>query len=92
MKPYAIIDAYIERLHRMFLSMPTTPPGDPVYDDFFAQVACYQSAETPETYAVLATECQAAATSDDLPAELRSSYMWLGWLALKQVAAVVQRQ
>jgi hypothetical protein len=72
--------------------MPTTPPGDPVYDSFFAQVDRYQSAQTPETYATLATQCQAAAASDELPTELRSSYMWLGWLALKQVAAIAQRQ
>jgi hypothetical protein len=91
-KPYALIDAHIQRLHHIFMTMPTTPPGDAAYDNFFAQVAHYQRATTPETYAMLATRCQAAADSAAIPAELRSSYMWLGWLALKQAAAYVQRQ
>jgi hypothetical protein len=91
-KPLAIIDAHVQRLHQMFMTLPTNPPGIPAYDDFFAHVARYQRARTPDAYAVLATRCQAAADDADLPAELRSSYMWLGWLALKQAAAVVQRQ
>jgi hypothetical protein len=92
MKPSDIIDASVQRLHHMFMTLPTTPPGDPAYDDFFAHVAHYQHATTPGTYAVLATQCQAAADSAEIPAELRSSYMWLGWLALKQAAAIVRRQ
>lgn len=92
MNPNALINGYVQRLHQMFMTMPTTPPGDPAYDAFFAHVADYQRAYTPEIYTLLATRCQAAADDAGTPDELRSSYTWLGWLALKQAAAVIQRQ
>lgn len=92
MEPYNLIEAHMQRLHTMVMKLPTTPSGDPVYDAFFAHVASYQQARIPEDYATLAAACQAAADSTQLPAGVRSSYTWLGWLALKQLAAVVQRQ